>query len=121
MKSDKRQTYIMIGIALLVVAGILLYIGLSSPRVYQQTEANVSPVGAAAGETVQASSVQFPLNLNTATVEELVQIEGLGEKRAYAIVEYREVLGSYTKVEQIKDIQGFGDALYNKVAPYLTV
>ena len=63
----------------------------------------------------------YPINLNTATVEELVSIDGLGESRASAIIEYRDYLGGYTSVEQIKEISGIGDATYAKLAPYLTV
>ena len=37
------------------------------------------------------------------------------------ILAYREQIGKYTSVEQIKDIRGIGDGLYVKIAPYLTV
>jgi competence protein ComEA len=48
-------------------------------------------------------------------------IDGLGEKRAGLIVAYRQQIGSYTDVSQIKNIKGIGDSIYEKVAPYLTV
>ena len=63
----------------------------------------------------------YPINLNTATVDELVTIRGIGESRASAIIEYREYLGGYTSVEQIKEIRGIGESTYSKLAPYLTV
>lgn len=66
-------------------------------------------------------AVSYPLNINTCTMEELMTIDGIGESKADAIIQYREYLGGYTSVEQIKNIKGFGDATYEKLSPYLTV
>lgn len=63
----------------------------------------------------------FPINLNTCTVNDLLSIDSVGEARAQAIIEYREYLGSYTSVEQLKDIKGIGDSIYAKIEPYVTV
>lgn len=72
-------------------------------------------------QTVSDSSVSFPINLNTCTKEELMAIDGIGDVRAEAILAYREQLGGYTSVEQLKDISGIGDVLYSKIAPYVFV
>ncbi len=68
-----------------------------------------------------SSSSSVVVNLNTATVDQLTQINGLGEKKASAIIEYREYIGGYTDVSQIKNISGIGDTVYEQIAPYLTV
>lgn len=134
--NTKTQTMFMIGIALLVMSGILIYVSLSTPGVYKESETtatqNSSLTEAAASSAKSAGSaskssdnsataVSYPINLNTATVEELTSIDGLGESRASAIIEYRDYLGGYTSVEQIKEISGIGEATYAKLAPYLTV
>lgn len=146
MKSS-RQSLLMLGVALLVIAGIMLYIGLSQPRVYNATnktlsttEAYIQPTSSKAGNAYYTKSAQsstaaqttgataqytkqnaFPINLNTATADELTRISGIGEKRAASIIAYRESIGGYTSVDQIKNIRGIGDATYAKIAPYLTV
>ena len=66
-------------------------------------------------------SVGGKSNLNTCTASELTVLDGIGESRAAAIIQYREYLGGYTSVAQIKNIKGIGDKLYEKIAPYLTV
>lgn len=134
--NTKTQTMFMIGIALLVMSGILIYVSLSTPGVYKESETTAiqisssteaatnrakSPTAASKGSDNSSTAVSYPINLNTATVEELVSIDGLGESRASAIIEYRDYLGGYTSVEQIKEISGIGDATYAKLAPYLTV
>lgn len=134
--NTKTQTMFMIGIALLVMSGILIYVSLSTPGVYKESETTAIQISSStetaansaksAGSASKSSdnsatAVSYPINLNTATVEELVSIDGLGESRASAIIEYRDYLGGYTSVEQIKEISGIGDATYVKLAPYLTV
>lgn len=65
--------------------------------------------------------VSYPLNINTCTMAELMTIDGIGESKADAIIQYREYLGGYTSVEQIKNIKGIGDVIFEKISPYLTV
>lgn len=67
------------------------------------------------------AAVSYPINLNTCTAEELMTISGIGEVKAADIIAYRDYLGGYTSVEQIKDIKGIGDKTYEKISPYLTV
>ena len=117
MKSDKKQTLVMIGIVLLVVAGIVLYVTLSAPRVYENKELSYSLKSTAS----QTQEVVYPLNLNTATAEELATIDGLSQKNALAIVAYRDEIGSYTSVEEILNIKGIGETTYYKILPYLDV
>ena len=134
--NTKTQTMFMIGIALLVMSGILIYVSLSTPGVYKESETTAiqksslteaatnsakSAGSASKSSDNSATAVSYPINLNTATVEELTSIDGLGESRASAIIEYRDYLGGYTSVEQIKEISGIGEATYAKLAPYLTV
>lgn len=75
----------------------------------------------AAQSSDDLANVSYPLNLNTCTAEELMTISGIGEVKASAIIEYRDYLGGYTSVEQIKNIKGIGDKIYEKISPYLTV
>ena len=84
----------------------------SAPDVTEATEAKT---------TAPAVSVQYPLNLNTCTAAELMTINGIGEARASAIIAYREYLGGYTDVEQLKNISGIGDGIFAKIEPYVTV
>lgn len=68
-----------------------------------------------------STAVSGKINLNTCTAAELTSLKGIGEVKAEAIIQYREYLGGYTSVEQIKDIKGIGDKIYANISPYLTV
>ena len=72
-------------------------------------------------QSVFSTNVEYPINLNSCSLEELTTIDGIGEKRAQAILDYRDYLGGYTSVSQLKDIKGIGDATFAKIEPYVTV
>ncbi len=55
------------------------------------------------------------VNLNTASKEELMTLSGIGEAKASAIIRYREENGSFGSTEEIKEIEGIKDGVYNKI------
>lgn len=65
---------------------------------------------------VQAS---FPLNINTATKEELMQIRGIGETYASRIITYREENGPFQSVDDLLDINGIGEKRLEAWREYL--
>ena len=93
-----------------------------------ETKAKVqAPVSA--GETLSQSenpssgsdSEGERYNLNTVTFDQLLEVPGIGEVKAEAILEMRDDLGGFTSVEQLLDVSGIGDATYDKIAPYFYV
>ena len=61
------------------------------------------------------------VNLNTATLEELMTLNGVGETRAKAIVEYRTQNGPFTKEEDIMQIPGIKEGIYSKIQDQIVV
>jgi competence protein ComEA len=51
------------------------------------------------------------VNINTADKETLMSIKGLGERRAEAIIQYREKNGPFTNIDQLAEIRGIGQSL----------
>ena len=60
------------------------------------------------------------VNINTASVEELQTISGIGESKAKSIVEYRKNNGLFKSIEDIKNVEGIGDKLYETIKVYIT-
>ena len=76
---------------------------------------------ALAGQAIAATdSASFPLNVNTAGVEQLMEIPGIGSAKANAIVEYRQQK-PFESVEELKNVKGIGDKVLAKITPYVTV
>jgi competence protein ComEA len=60
------------------------------------------------------------ININTATKEELQTITGIGEAKANNIIKYRETNGNFKTIEDIKNVEGIGDSLYETIKIYIT-
>lgn len=61
------------------------------------------------------------VNINTASVQELTTLTGIGESRAQAIIEYRETNGLFKNIEGIKRVAGIKDGLFDKIKDKITV
>jgi competence protein ComEA len=62
-----------------------------------------------------------PLDLNTATIEQLQQLPGIGPTTAKAIVRFREKSGPFRRVEDLLVIRGITKARLEKLRPYIIV
>ncbi len=62
-----------------------------------------------------------PLNLNTATVEELQQLPEIGPTTAKAIVRFRQKSGPFRRVEDLLAVRGITRRRLEKLRPYVTV
>lgn len=61
------------------------------------------------------------VNINTASAEELTALNGIGESRAEAIIAYRNAHGQFTGIEEIKNVDGIKNGLYEKIKDKITV
>jgi len=68
-----------------------------------------------------AQQINAKVNINTATVIELQTLSGIGEQTAQKIVEYRQLNGRFNSGEDIKNVQGIGDAKYESIKEYICV
>lgn len=66
------------------------------------------------GGTEQASG-SGKVNLNTAGKEELMTLSGIGESRADAIIAYREANGPFGSIEEIMNIEGIKEKMFEKI------
>jgi competence protein ComEA len=69
-------------------------------------------------ESVQNTSIsnsQGKINLNTATLEQLESLPGIGEGKAQAIIDFRVNNGKFSSIEDLLAVSGFGPSIYNTI------
>jgi competence protein ComEA len=74
----------------------------------------------AAAGAEDARKLQGMVNVNTASLEELQLLPGVGEARARAIVDLRKQRGGLKSLEELRDVKGIGDASLERLRPYVT-
>lgn len=67
-----------------------------------------------------SSSTNGKISLNNASIDELMTLDGIGEKKAQAIIEYRKK-HSFKSIEEILEVDGIGTATYEKIKDRLTI
>ncbi|MDP2318850.1 MAG: helix-hairpin-helix domain-containing protein [Acidobacteriota bacterium] len=61
------------------------------------------------------------LNLNSATVDQLATLPGIGPKVAERILEYRTKNGGFKKIEELMNVKGIGEKSFLKIKPLVSV
>ena len=67
------------------------------------------------------SEGQSKININSAQIEELITLPGVGEATANKIIEYRKENGKFQKIEDLKNVPGIGDSKYENIKTMIRV
>lgn len=99
----------------------------TTPLFFDKLSENLKPYNTLTSEkntdkkpVVQTSkSLLNPININTATSDELCQISGIGEVLANRIVAFRNQNGNFKSLEELMLVKGIGESIFLKIKPYL--
>lgn len=122
---NEKQSHVWFSILLVVVSGFIFFsLGITVawrwgfPKHVAEVE---YPVYYETKTSTVTTAFAGTVNLNTATVDELMQIEGIGEKTAQNIIDYRKEIGEYTFLEQLLDVEGIGQKKLDAWKPYFVL
>ena len=148
--SEKKHELYLIAFALVSAAVLILYIAFDSPPINaikvppkssttqaeEQPDATESTQTATAGDetsaeqegtsfspSAQSSTVKTAglVNINTATKEQLMTLDGIGEIKAQAILDYRRENGDFYTIDELTEVTGIGEKTLEKIRAQITV
>jgi competence ComEA-like helix-hairpin-helix protein len=106
-----------------LVPFILLPDRLVSPNIIQpkKPQSNIKAAAVIKKEKEEIEPEIVRIELNTADSLVFRKLKGIGPSYSSRIVKYRELLGGFTSIDQIREVFGISDSLYQTLVPYLTI
>lgn len=91
--------------------------------VQEQCQVGINDIGndACIEEKQEEVNHNTKVSINTGTLEELMTLEGIGESKAKAIIEYREANGNFEKIEDLLNVSGIGESVFAKIKENITL
>lgn len=84
-------------------------------------ETQVSVATIVITDTTETESVNFPIDINSAGIDELKTLDGIGDATASKIIEYRETYGSFKNREELLNVNGIGEKKLEKIYDFIFV
>ena len=92
------------------------------PEIGEEDKGNLENIQVGtSGDAVTKGTSGGLVNLNTATQEDLQTLTGIGPSKADAILEYRETVGKFKEVDELKQVTGIGDKTFERLRDSISV
>lgn len=82
--------------------------------IYEQSDAQ-NAVGTAKGKSPAAAPSGLPVSVNHGSLEALMLLDGIGEKTAQKIMDYRKAQGGFKTLEELKNVPGIGEKKFEQI------
>lgn len=67
------------------------------------------------------NDINSKVSINEADLNKLMEVSGIGQSKAQSIIEYRDKNGKFNSIEDIKNVSGIGESLFEKIKDYITI
>ena len=116
----KKQGWILIAITgafLCLLVGVFLGRGQSKGYIHLENSEGI----VVEPQESQAAPSPAQININTATAQQLQLLPGIGESIAQRIVDYRETNGNFETIEALMNVSGIGEKKFSDIKDFITI
>lgn len=117
MKKPLKTLIIITAVFFVLLAG--LFIGRNSTKSYKPVEQALNTE--IKGTTSSSQNKDGKIDINTATVDQLQMLPGIGEVLAQRIIDYREEHGAFQSIEELLNVSGIGESKLANIEPRIKV
>jgi competence protein ComEA len=110
-----------VNLAETVEDGQKIYFPREGEEVTEAQSKETATTGSSDATSSQSQENSALVNINTADIEGLKTLPDIGETRAQRILAYRQSNGNFASKEDIKNVSGIGDSIYESIKDYITV
>ena len=120
-----------INLAYIIEDGIQIYVPsiTETTKLSEESEKEIKYITDGPGEDVivteeaqkQGEEKQVKVNINTANIEKLQTLPGIGESIAQKIIDYRNENGKFKAIEELKNVSGIGESKYKNIKDKISV
>lgn len=119
LKKENRKLYLVV--CLFLLCGLWYSHAAAKGTLQMGEETTLAELEEMPAPPQEAETLLGKVNLNTADAEELMRLNGIGEKRAADIIAYREEKGNFQSIEEIMEISGIGEKLFEQIKEEITI
>ena len=116
-----RKIYYLIFTVFVLVWGVWYTVNYKEITKKHSEEEAVENVSQSAAVYSEDENIPYLININTADVYELTALEGIGDKKAQSIVEYREEHGPFESKEDLLEVSGIGESILKNIEDKITL
>jgi comEA protein len=100
---------------------VLLQLPSQTKKPISTSKPKQTPKPKATKEPKQTQNPDFKININKAASEELMKLTGIGESKAQAIITYREQAHDFKTIEELMEVKGIGPKIFEKIKEHLVL
>ena len=121
MRAGSQRTILLFALFLMACAAVLFCVSFENTPLEPYRVTSTGQSEAASSAPAASALSEEKVNINTAGLEELMTLKGVGESRARAIIEYREQQGAFETPEDIMNISGIKEGVFSKIKYQIAV
>lgn len=130
---QNKWQYLVVGVLVGILVSVLIIIAFpgirnhtlakSNCELFINTKSDLTSNIAQSSSSTNTPQVKYEgkINLNTGTLDELMQLPGIGESKAKAIIRFRETYGDFVNIQELIYVPGIGENLLFEIKEYVFV